>query len=72
MGESVTTADVYAAECECARLECLSQEADNHARRLRVEYHTAVLHLRELARALGEKTAEAVPEERDLFTEDTG
>lgn len=72
MGDAVTPADVYAAECECARLECLSQEADNHARRVRLEYHAAVTRLRELARALGEQTAVAVAEERDLFTGATG
>jgi hypothetical protein len=59
--------DIYAAAAECVRLECLSQEADNHARRLRLEYHAAMLRLRDLALAAGESEP-AETAERDLFT----
>lgn len=61
--------DLYAAAAECVRLECLSQEADNHARRLRLEYHAALLRLRDMALAAGESATQAEPTERDLFTE---
>lgn len=55
------TEAMYAAECECCRLEALSQEADNTARRLRVEYHAAVMRLRELVRVSCEPAAEPEP-----------
>lgn len=70
MGE-VTLVDLSAAEREACRLECLLEEAENTARRLRNEYAAQVWYVRELVRAMGER-AKQVGGERDLFTEATG
>lgn len=51
----MTVADIYAAEVEACRLECLYEEAVNTANRLRIEYHAAIRRVRELVRAAGEK-----------------
>jgi hypothetical protein len=72
----VTPADVYLAECEACKAQALAEEAENEAKRRRLEFNAAVWRVRELARALGERgmvspVAESspVPASRDLFTE---
>lgn len=55
MGEGVTPADVYAAECEAVRLEAMLEEAEGVLRRTRQEFLAQVRYVRDLARALGEQ-----------------
>lgn len=60
-------ADIYAAEREAVRLEVLYEEAVNTANRLRIEYHAAVRHVRDLVRAAGESGGTVGVGERTLF-----
>lgn len=50
--------EIYEAEREACRLEALYLEAENTARRLRIEYHDAVRRVRELVREHAEGRAE--------------
>ncbi len=56
----MTLADIYAAECNAVRLECLFEEAQNAATRLRLEYLAAVRQVRDLVRAAGESATDEV------------
>jgi hypothetical protein len=50
--------DIYAAEKECCRLECLMYEAEANADRYRKDLIAAVVRLRGLVREAGERKAE--------------